>query len=767
MLSRTIAWLVGLCCLFQLSEFPAVPLLLLVWVPGLLLFFQPQLRRWSVVPLLFAAGFSWASLSAWQQLYPELSPDLEGVPLQITGTIVSLPQREGRILRFIVAPDTARDEEGTPVLLPKRVRLAWYGKHSPQLLPGERWQLRVKFKRPWSLRNPGSFDYEEWLFQQGIRATGYVRESKANQRLSVAEGYPVLRLRNAIRHAIKSHIGAEPMAGIITALAIGERGAISDEQWDVLLASGTNHLVAISGLHVGLVAGLMYLLILRLWRFCPACCERLAAPRAAAFAAMLVALGYAALAGFSIPTQRALLMLAIVLGGVWWRRPIERGRVLLLALWAVTLFDPASILSPGFWLSFAAVAWILYGMWGRWDAKGLWWRWGRAQLLVALGLLPLLLLFFQQGSLSAPLANLFAVPWVSLLVVPLTLIGVALLGLWSAAAGALLQLAAMLMSWLWPVLQWLSETIPILPLAASGWTVVPALIGVLWVLAPRGWPLRTMGVVLLLPLLFRQPDMPAEGSARLTLLDVGQGLAAVVQTHAHTLLFDTGPAYASGFDTGDAVVVPFLRNAGIGQIDTLVVSHGNRDHAGGVISVLKQVPVHQVWADGELVTKLPDAVPCLRGESWQWDGVGFRFLHPPPGESSNDENNHSCVLRVSVGGHALLLTADIETGAERTLLDSGEPLQADILLVPHHGSKSSSSAAFLDAVQPELALFSVGYRNRYGFPHQKVVERYRQRGINTARTDAGGALQIELGEDDITPLRAWRRQSRRLWHGNM
>lgn len=767
MLSRTIAWLAGLFCLFQLREFPALPLLLLVWVPGLLLFFQSQTRHWSILPLLFATGFSWASLSAWQQLYPQLSPDLEGVPLQISGTVVSLPQREGRILRFVVAPDTAQDGEGTPVLLPKHVRLAWYGKHSPQLHPGERWQLWVKLKRPWSLRNPGSFDYEEWLFQQGIRATGYVRESQVNQRLIMAEGYPVLRLRDEIRRAIEDHLGAEPMAGIITALAIGERGAISDGQWDVLLASGTNHLVAISGLHVGLVAGLIYLLILRLWRFCPTCCERLAAPRAAALAAMLAALGYAALAGFSIPTQRALLMLAIVLGAVWWRRPSERSRVLLLALWAVTLFDPASILSPGFWLSFAAVAWILYGMWGRWDAKGIWWRWGRVQLLVALGLLPLLLLFFQQGSLSAPLANLLAVPWVSLLVVPLTLIGVVLLGVWSAAAGAVLQLATMLMGWLWPVLQWLSETIPILPLAASGWTAVPALIGLLWLLAPRGWPLRTMGVVLLLPLLLRPPDVPPEGSARLTLLDVGQGLAAVVQTHEHTLLFDTGPAYASGFDTGDAVVVPFLRHAGIGEVDSLVVSHGNNDHAGGAISVLEQMPVKQILTDAEFAKSLPGATPCQRGQHWRWDGVEFRFLHPPPGVSDSDENNHSCVLRVSVGGHALLLTADIETGAERTLLDGQEPLSADILLVPHHGSKSSSSAAFLDAVRPELALFSVGYRNRYGFPHQEVLERYRQRGIKIARTDAGGALQIELGEDDITPLRAWRQQSRRLWHGNM
>ncbi len=767
MLSRTIAWLAGILCLFQLSELPAPALLLLIWLPGIGLLFPGESRRFAPYLLLFAAAFTWSALTAWLHLTPALSPTLEGVPLQLSGSIASLPQREGRILRFVLSVDEAQRQDGTSVMLPQRVRLAWYGKDSPELIPGEQWQLQVKLKRPWSMRNPGSFDYEEWLFQQGIRATGYVREGEGNRRLVAASGYPVLRLRHAIGQAITQHLSNAPMRGIITALAIGERGGISDEQWEVLLASGTNHLVAISGLHVGLVAGLLYLLTLRLWRLSARGCERLPAPRAAALVALLAALAYAAMAGFSIPTQRALLMLVIVLGAVWWRRPIERGRVLLLALWAVTLIDPASILSAGFWLSFAAVAWILYGMGGRLETTGLWWRWGRVQLLVALGLLPLLLLFFQQGSLSAPLANLLAVPWVSLLVVPLTLTGVLLLGLWPAAGGGLLSLAATLMAWLWPVLQWLSEAIPVLPLAASGWQVLPALLGLIWLLAPRGWPLRSMGVVLLLPLLLRQPDVPEPGSARLTVLDVGQGLAAVVQTHRHTLLFDTGPAFASGFDTGDAVVIPFLRQIGVGRIDTLLVSHGNSDHAGGVDSVLRQIPVERVLADAEVASGLSGAQPCERGHSWQWDGVVFRILHPGRGLQRGDENNHSCVLRVSVGEHALLLTADIEVGAERELLASEEALRADLLLVPHHGSQSSSSTAFIEAVQPQWALFSVGYRNRYGFPHTEVSSRYADRGILTARTDAAGALQIELKEEGITPPAAFRQQNRRLWHGNM
>ncbi len=767
MLSWTIAWLAGVLCLFHLAELPDPGLYILLWLPGIGLLFVPSLRRFAQHSLLFAAAFCWAAFSSWLHLYPELPSQLEGQPVLISGSVASLPQREGRILRFVLDVESIQDEKHSSLLLPRHVRLAWYGWRTPKLQPGERWQLRVKLKRPRSMRNPGGFDYEKWLFRQGIRATGYVRETRDNRRLAAAEGYPVLRLRHEIRQAIASQLGEHPMRGLVTALAIGERGAISDTQWDILLASGTNHLVAISGLHIGLVAGLFYLLVMRLWRLCPGCCGMLAAPRAASLLAMLAALSYAALAGFSIPTQRALLMLAIVLGAVWWRRPIERNRVLLLALWAVVLLDPASVLSAGFWLSFAAVAWILYGMGGRWNAQGLWWRWGRVQLLLALGLLPLLLLFFQQGSLSAPLANLLAVPLVSLLVVPLTLLGVVLLALWPFAGGELLHLAANLLEWFWPVLQWLAEAIPVLPQAASPWTALPALAGLLWLFAPRGWPMRSMGAVLLLPLLLTWPNMPQSGNIRLTLLDVGQGLAAVVQTNTHTLLFDTGPSYASGFDTGDAVVVPFLRHFGIGRIDTLVISHGNNDHAGGVESVMRKMEVSRIVADSEVVAGLPGAETCMRGLNWQWDGVDFRILHPATSLTHRDENNHSCVLRISTGKHAILLVADIEAKAERMLMRSGEVLKADILLAPHHGSRTSSTEAFLQVVKPRLALFSVGYRNRYGFPHHEVLERYTDHGAIVSRTDTGGALQMEITPDGIGRVTAYRMRHKRLWHGNM
>ncbi|MCW8840407.1 MAG: DNA internalization-related competence protein ComEC/Rec2 [Gammaproteobacteria bacterium] len=765
MLSGTIALLLGTVALYQLADLPGSLFLLLLWlVPWPLLCFPP-VRRFALWLLLFTLGFTLAALDASRRLQPALDPALEGIPVEVIGVVDSLPRYEGPILRFELAVEEGRTLKGERIVLPQRLRLSWYNDFPSTMVPGQRWQLRVKLKRPWAMRNPGGFDYEQWLFQQGIRATGYVRQAGDNRLLApVVAGYRLARLRHGLQQAIASALEDHPMRGLVTALAIGERSAITDEQWDVLLASGTNHLVAISGLHVGLVAGLIFLLVRRLWRLSSLCCHWLPAPRAASLLALLAGAAYAALAGFAIPTQRALVMLAVVLGALWWQRPLQRSRVLLLALWAVVLLDPVSVLSAGFWLSFAAVTWILYGMSGRLTAGGLWWRWGRVQFLVAAGLLPLLLLFFQQGSLSSPLANLIAVPWVSLLVVPLTLLGVVLLW-WPPLGTALLGLAAQLLQWLWPLLQWLSETIPLLPGTAAGWTLLPALAGLVWLFAPHGWPLRPAGIVLLLPLLLWQPPLPQPGEARFTLLDVGQGLAAVVQTRHHLLVFDSGPRYRSGFDTGEAVVVPFLRERGLRQIDLLLISHGGNDHAGGARSVLGQLPVERMVSSIETLPGGNPAEPCRRGDGWQWDGVAFRILHPDDEALSGEHNDHSCVLRVDAGGDSLLITADIEAGAEQSLLASGEPLAADILVAPHHGSKSSSSPAFIAAVAPEHVLFSVGYRNRYGFPHPQVVQRYDAAGARLWRSDESGALSITLGAAQ-RHFEAYRPAHRRIWHAH-
>lgn len=764
MVAGSLAYLFGVVLLYRVAELPSAALSLsLLSLPPLLLL-HPRLRRWALPALLFVVGFNWAALDASQRLQPRLPAEAEGAPLEVSGVIDSLPQRDGRILRFVFAAEAASLLDGTAVVVPERLRISWYDEPPQPVRPGQRWHLRVKLKRPWSMRNPGGFDYERWLFAEGIGATGYVR-SRGDNRLLDGDigGYRVARLRQSLQQAIQEKLDGHAMRGMVTALAIGERSAISDEQWQVLMATGTNHLVAISGLHVGLVAGLLFALLRWGWRRCPRCCLLLPAPRAAALGAMGFALVYAALAGFSIPTQRALIMLAVVLGGVWLQRPLQRLRVLLLAVIVVVTLDPVSVLAAGFWLSFAAVAWILYGMGGRVAEQGVWWRWGRVQLLVAIGLLPLLLLFFQQGSLSAPLANILAVPWVSLLVVPLTLLGTLIVPWLPSVGGGLLHLAAMLLDWLWPYLQWLDGLVPVLPLAASGWTLCFAVPGLLWLLAPKGWPLRPAGLLLLLPLFVGQGSAPAPGNAAVTLLDVGQGLSAVVQTHNHVLVFDTGPRYPSGFNTGDAAVIPFLRQSGVRRIDTLMISHGGNDHSGGARALLDVYRAERVLG-GLSSQEAGFAVePCRRGQQWRWDGVAFRVLHPPQGALSAAENDRSCVLAISAGGERLLLTADIEAAAEASLLNSDETLQADLLVAPHHGSKTSSTRAFVDAVGAGTVIFSVGYRNRYRFPHTEVVERYRHSGASLYRTDRGGALSFMLGKGRLEP-RLFRVEAQQLWH---
>jgi competence protein ComEC len=758
----TIAFLFGVLLLQLQASLPPAPWLFAA--PLLPLLFFPLHKRLALLSAALLAGYLWAVFVAQQRLDDLLPTVLEGADVVLVGQVAGLPERAARQSRFLFVPERL-SYEGEAYPPPALLRLSWY-EGAPELRPGERWQLTVRLKRPRGMMNPGGFDYEQWLFQTGIRATGYVRASGDNRQLaSSPAAMPVQQVRYRLQQQLEVALAGRAHGGIVQALAMGERGGISDEEWAVLLATGTNHLVAISGLHIGMVAGLIYFLLLRLWRLCPRCCLRLAAPRAAAVAAILAAVVYAALAGFSVPTQRAMLMLALVMGALFWQRPAQPSRLLSLVLLLVLLHDPLVVLAPGFWLSFGAVALILYGMRGRINPGGAWWRWGRVQWLVAVGLAPLLLLLFGQAALVAPLANLVAVPWIGLLVVPLTLLGSLLVGLWQAGGVALLQWAEWLTGLLWPLLTFLGETLPALRLAtAPWWATLLALCGVGWLLAPRGWPLRGAGLVPLLPLLLWQPPPLAVGEARFTLLDVGQGLAAVVQTRSRVVVFDTGARFPSGFNNGSAVVVPFLRHHGLKVVDTLIISHGDNDHIGGaraladalqVGRVLTSVPEQVGWRDHEL---------CQRGEQWQWDGVVFEMLHPAPLMAQGRGNNDSCVLRVSAGGESLLLTGDIEQPAEHELLARyGGKLQADILVAPHHGSKTSSSEPFIKTVAPHWVLFPIGYRNRYGFPHPRVSERYRRLGVRMLSSSESGAISVVLGRGELSPGE-YRKAARRYWH---
>jgi competence protein ComEC len=720
--------------------------------------------RWRL-PVFIAVGFLWAAAVGHWMLTGALDSDLEGKDVVVEGTIASLPETDQAHSRFQFQPQGLW-LDGKAKTPPGRLLLSWYGK-VPPLRVGEVWRLQVRLKRPHGFMNPGGFDYEAWLFRQGIRAKGYVRSGRGaagqNRRLQAAQGrHPIDGLRQWLRAQLATVLADRPQRGLVTALAIGDRQDISRAQWTVLTRTGTNHLMAISGLHIGLVAGLAFFLGRWLWSRRPRAALRWPAPKAGAVLALLAATAYALLAGLSVPTQRALVMVAVVMLGLLLQRRLRPSTLLATALLVVLMADPLAVLAPGFWLSFAAVTVILLGMGGRVGQPGLlgmgervgrpglWWRWGRVQWLVALGLLPLLLWLFQKASLVSPLANLVAVPWVSLVTVPLTLTGTLLLPLLPFLAKGLLVLSSESLDLLWGLLAWLShfdlaqwhQTLP------PAWAVVCAVMGAGWLLTPRGLPARWLGVVWLLPLFVARPAPLAAGEAEFTLLDVGQGLAAVVQTRSHVVVFDTGPRFRSGFNTGEAVVAPFLRARGIGRVDLLVVSHGDNDHRGGVPGLVAEMPVTHMESSVPQLLSAFAAAPCVAGEHWQWDGVRFAMLHPGRRHFRGDGkgNNRSCVLRVDAGDDSVLLSGDIERGAERYLVNTmPAALDADVLVVPHHGSRTSSSAGFVTAVAPRFALFPVGYRNRYGFPKPQIVARYRRHGARLLDTARHGAIDLHLG----------------------
>ncbi len=753
-------FLFGILLFQHFSKLPS-----LYWLLGALLL---PLVRWRSfrLPVAFLAGFLWAFLHAIWTLGHLLPQELEGIDVELTGVIASLVEEDAHRSRFHFSVDKLL-HEGQHLPAPRRVLLSWYGRERPTLVVGDRWQLTVRLKRPHGFMNPGGFNYEKWLFQQGINAVGYVRPKGAHTHLaSEWHSRPLDRLRRQLREQMREWLGEHPQAGLITALTIGERHGIQHEQWQTLTATGTNHLMAISGLHVGLVAGFAFFLGRRLWSLLGPAPLLLAAPRAAAFMALLTACGYAALAGFSIPTQRAVIMVAVVMGAIFLQRQASPGQALCIALLGVLLWDPTAVVSAGFWLSFTAVAIILYGLGGRVGKQQGWKGWGQVQWVVTLGLLPLLILFFQQAPLTAPLANLIAVPWVSITVVPLALLGAALLPLYAPLGGWLLLQAANLLGWLWPLLEWLAGLKLLLwqpPAPAEIWTLLPASLGILWLLAPRGIPARWIGICGLLPLVMNAPQRPAAEETWFTLLDVGQGLAAVVQTRNHTLVYDTGPRFSDRFDTGAAVLIPFLRWQGIRSLDMLIIGHGDNDHIGGAPSLLREYPAKR------LLSAVPEkleakAEPCRQGESWSWDGVRFTLLHPPS-EYGGSGNDASCVLKVETPGASLLLTGDIERRAEQQLLQTvPERLRAELLVAPHHGSKSSSSPHFIDAVDPEYVLFPVGYRNRYNHPHSMVMERYATREIQLLDTASNGAIHFRLGRQGLSPPQSYRIVAHRYWN---
>lgn len=724
------------------------------------------LLRWRPLAIVLL-GAGWTGFGVHLAMQPRLDSALEGKTVRVTGCIETVdPLSSGPSRSFRFAIDRLNSGAGWQDF-PARAQLRWY-EPVPVLEPGQCRELRVRLKQPHGYANPGGFDRERWWFRQRIRVTGYVRAEVGKPTSVVPPSGPFGRLRRRLIGYFSSDTAPASRA-LLQALTVGDRSAISPAQWAVLNATGTTHLLAISGLHISLVAGLVFLLARRGVAVLPWLSQWFAAGQVAALFAMAAALAYAELSGFAIPSRRAVLMTGVFLLAVVAKRRTGFLQSLCLAAAVTLLIDPLSMLSAGWWLSFWAVlviAWLGGGRCGR--RRGVL-RWCGLQLALAIGMLPVMLLVFQRVSLVAPLANWLAVPVVGMLVVPLALFGVLAYALYEPAGTWVFTMAGRVLDGLWPVLQWMARAdhavwnshFPV------WWTLVPALAGLGLLLAPRGIPARWAGAVLLLPMLLVRAAHPEPGGFRMTLLDVGQGLSAVVETAGHTLVYDTGPAFGDGFDTGRAVVVPFLHQRGVRRLDALVISHGDNDHIGGARSLLAAYPA------GAILSSVPDRLPvtgrqarrCRRGLHWAWDGVQFRILSPVRAERGSG-NNRSCVLRVTNrGGGSVLLSGDIERATERELLHTqSERLAAQVLVVPHHGSNTSSTAAWIRAVAPRFALVPDGYLNRYRFPAAAVVRRYRDAGAVVLETGRKGAISVTFGAHDATPrVLAWRDRYTPYW----
>jgi competence protein ComEC len=763
MATRTIAFALGALFCHGLAVLPDP------FYAGLSPLLLPMALRGApmAVPAAFCLGIAWTMVHAHAALAGRLPAALHGAERTLVGEVTGIPR-------------TARDRIGFHLALKSasgagpgqarwhwqgcRVRLTWY-RPAPgvRVRAGETWRVRARLRPPRGLRNPGAWDGEHRALREGTCAVGYLRERPPPARLTpAAVGLDALRERLA--EGVRRRVGGLPASGLLEALAVGLRDRVTRDQRFLLQRTGTAHLMAISGLHVGLAAGAGMALGGLLARAVSVAPLIMPAGHWGALAGLAAAAGYALLAGFSVPTQRALIMVGCLLCARLLRRRNAPGDALALALLVVLLLDPLAVRDAGTWLSFAAAAGLLFALAGARAAHGvpavarvlagaL-----RVQLAAALALAPLALLIFGYQSPSAPLANLLAVPVTGMLVVPLTLAGALLEPVAPEVAGPLLRLAAHAMGVLLEMLERVpgGEVLLVPGPAPGALAVFAGAAGVAALLSGAGPGIALAGLALLAPLLLPAAGAPAPGELRMLVPDVGQGLAVVLRTAGHTLVYDAGPGWGPRADAGSHVVAPALRREGVTGVDLLLVSHHHADHAGGVPGLLATVKVGRRLGEGA-------PTPCRAGQSWTWDGYRFEILHPdtsrPPG------NDASCVLRVTGPGGSVLLPGDVEAGVERHLAGRlGAGLRAQVLVVPHHGSASSSDPAFLDAVRPRVAIVSSGHRNRFRHPAPGVVARYRERASALHDTACGGLLRVELAPGRPPVVHPWAPGGLRFWH---
>ncbi len=740
------------------------------------------------------SGFYWAAWQGEQRLSVSLPDAWQGRNVTLAGVVAELPHESERGQRFKYTVEKTL----TPtVSIPAHIYLSTYNdprNPPPVVHAGERWQLTVRLKQPHGTSNPHGFDFELWALENNVRAIGYVYNKGKNVRLdALADGflYRIASWREAVRDKFNAALGDAPYKGVLTALAIGDQDSISLAQWQLFRRTGVIHLMSISGLHITMLSGMGFAFIYWLWRRSTRLTLWLPAKKAAAIAALIVAFSYTLLAGFGVPAQRTVYMVAAAACALLMYRNFSLGQILGIALIGVLIPDPWAVLSPGFWLSFGAVVLILYTTSHRIgsgyiksnalipnelnpsrrvpDRKLLAFlcEYAVVQWAVTIGLIPLLLALFGQLSLISPIANAFAIPLISLIVVPLTLAAALL------PFDAPLHLAHRVLEWTMMPLQYLGG----LPLwtqhAPPAWSIVAGMLGALWILAPKGFPARWLGIFLMLPMFLNSPEPPKAGSLRAIVFDVGQGLSVAVQTRHHALLYDTGPDFSDETDSGNRILIPALRGMGIRSLDGIILSHNDTDHIGGTASVLQAMPVDWV-SSSSYIPPLPQAGEgaverdirnCHDGMSWNWDGVQFDILHPAKNSMNVNphDNNQSCVLRISTGHEHILLAGDIEKLAEQRLIsEHRDQLAANLLIVPHHGSSSSSDPDFIAAVLPNYAVFTSGYLNRFGHPKEEIQQRYLDSGAILLRSDRDGAILIRMNAQGLKVER-YRKTHQRYW----
>jgi competence protein ComEC len=738
-----LTFLLGICSIYVISY---INIFSIVIPLGIALISFVCFKKYKLIKLIlsgFFFGVFWINLNFYHQIKEEVSPAIENKPIIIQGKIDALPDKKLNETTFLFK---TKDQ---------KLALAWY-QSVPILHVGEEWQLNVKLKKPHGFENPGGFDYKKWLISENIQGTGEIISGKNNQLIAYQHHFfSVNQIREYLLEKMQMSLAGQPLSEMIFALTIGDRNDMSSDEWLVLQRTGTAHLMAIAGLHIGLISGMIFFLIDFLWRRSTFLCLRIPSKIAAGISSLIIALIYSALAGFALPTERALIMLAVILFGMILRRPLVVWHSVLMAILVILILNPLSILSDAFWLSFCAISSITYALSGRLGVRNKWKELGKLQWVVAAGVFPLTLMIFNQGAWLSPLLNAIAIPWVGLIVLPLSLLACAVVFFSPSLAHLLWLVALKNLQWVWIVLSFFSHQswVSWQP-NLSSIDLFFSSIAIFLLLSPKGFPGRYLGFFLFLPLLFVIHDKVPEGNVKFTLLDVGQGLASVVETAHHVLIFDTGPKFSPIFDAGIAVILPFLHYYGINHVDKIIISHGDNDHIGGVWSLIKNISIQ------EISTSVPERfdqiksikiTACQRGDEWIWDQVDFQILYPPVHELACG-NNCSCVLKITAGQRSILLTGDIEKPAENYLVSNEKSfLTSSVLVAPHHGSKTSSTPDFIAAVNPKFVFFPVGYLNRFHFPSSIILQRYQSLHIPAFSTAEEGAITVMLDGKSIRP----------------